>query len=49
MSDHASFSGPHQFSTSMAYVFVDGDAVIRDGEHTGALTVQIVRGPGWRE
>ena len=49
MSDHASFSGPHQFSTSMAYVFVDGEAVIRDEEHTGALLVQIVRGPGWRE
>ena len=49
MSDHPSFSGPNQFSTSMAYVFVDGEAVIRDEEHTGALLVQIVRGPGWRE
>ena len=49
MSDHASFSGPHQFSTSMAYVIVNREAVIRGGEHTGALTFQIVRSPGWRE
>ena len=49
MLDHASFSDPHQFSTTMAYVFVDREAVIRNGEHTGALPVQIVRGPGWRE
>ena len=46
MSDHASFSGPHQFSTSMAYVFVDREAVISDGEHTGALPAQICQGPG---
>ena len=44
MSDHASFSGPHQFSTSM--VFVDREAVISDGEHTGALPAQICQGPG---
>ena len=49
VSDHASFGGPHQFSTSMAYVIVNRDAVIRDGEHTGAMPVQIIRGPGWRE
>ncbi|MEC7997439.1 MAG: hypothetical protein VX166_06590 [Pseudomonadota bacterium] len=44
MSDHASFSGPHQFSTSM--VFVDREAIISDGEHTGALPAQICQGPG---
>ena len=49
VSDHASFGGPHQFSTSMDYVIVNRDAVIRDGEHTGAMPVQIFRGPGWRE
>jgi N-acyl-D-amino-acid deacylase len=48
VSDHASFSDPHQYSTGMAYVIVNGEIVIRDGEHTGALPGQIVRGPGWR-
>ena len=49
VSDRPSFSGPDQFSTSMAYVIVNREAVIRGGGHTGALTVQVVRGPGWRE
>ncbi len=48
VSDHASFSDPHQYSTGMAHVIVNGEIVIRDGEHTGALPGQIVRGPGWR-
>lgn len=48
VSDHASFSDPHLYSTGMAYVIVNGEIVIRDGEHTGALPGQIVRGPGWR-
>jgi N-acyl-D-amino-acid deacylase len=49
VSGRASFSGPHQFSSSMAYVIVNREAVIRDGEPTGALPAQIVRGPGCRE
>jgi len=33
----------------MAYVIVNRGAAIRGGEHTGALTIQIVWSPGWRE
>ena len=45
--DHATYDDPHQYSTGMAHVLVNGEAVLRDGEHTGALPGQVVRGPGW--
>ena len=31
-----------------ADVFVNGEQVIRDGEHTGATPGRVVRGPGWK-
>ena len=46
--DHATFAQPHQYATGMAHVFVNGTAVLRDGEHTGATPGSVVRGPGWR-
>jgi len=46
--DHATFEKPHQYSTGMAHVFVNGTQVLRDGEHTGATPGRVVRGPGWR-
>jgi len=48
VSDHASFSRSHQFSTSMACIIVNREAAAKGG-HIGALLVQIVRGPTWRE
>jgi N-acyl-D-amino-acid deacylase len=45
--DHATYEQPHQLSTGMRYVFVNGVAVVRDGKHTGALPGQIIRGPGY--
>jgi N-acyl-D-amino-acid deacylase len=45
--DHATFEQPHQFSTGMRHVFVNGVPVLRDGEHTGAKPGRVVRGPGW--
>jgi N-acyl-D-amino-acid deacylase len=45
--DHATFEQPQQFATGVSYVFVNGVAVIRDSEHTGARPGQIVHGPGW--
>jgi N-acyl-D-amino-acid deacylase len=29
-------------------VFVNGEQVLRDGEHTGATPGRVVRGPGWK-
>lgn len=45
--DHATFAEPHQYSTGMVHVFVNGTQVLRDGEHTGATPGRVVRGPGW--
>jgi len=45
--DHATFENPHQYSTGMVHVFVNGTAVIKDGEHTNARPGRVVRGPGW--
>jgi N-acyl-D-amino-acid deacylase len=46
--DHATFAKPHQYSTGVAHVFVNGVQVLRDGEHTGAKPGRFVRGPGWK-
>ncbi len=45
--DNATFEQPHQLSTGMRDVFVNGVAVVRNGEHTGAKPGQVVRGPGF--
>jgi len=46
--DHATYEKPHQYSTGVAHVFVNGVQVLKDGEHTGAKPGQVVRGPGWK-
>jgi N-acyl-D-amino-acid deacylase len=45
--NHATFEKPHQYSTGMVHVFVNGTQVLKDGEHTGAKPGRFVRGPGW--
>jgi len=45
--DHATFTEPHQYATGMVHVFVNGEQVLKDGEHTGATPGRVVRGPGW--
>ena len=45
--DHATFIEPHQYATGMVHVFVNGEQVLKDGEHTGATPGRVVRGPGW--
>jgi N-acyl-D-amino-acid deacylase len=47
--DHATFEQPHQYSTGVRDVFVNGVQVLSGGEHTGAKPGQVVRGPGWRK
>jgi N-acyl-D-amino-acid deacylase len=46
--DHATFTEPHQLSTGMVHVFVNGEQVLKDGEHTGATPGRVVRGPGFK-
>jgi N-acyl-D-amino-acid deacylase len=45
--DHATYEEPHQYATGMVHVFVNGEQVLKDGEHTGAKPGRVVRGPGW--
>jgi N-acyl-D-amino-acid deacylase len=45
--DVATFENPHQLATGIVHVFVNGDQVLRDGEHTGAKSGRFVKGPGW--
>ncbi|MCE2489059.1 MAG: D-aminoacylase [Anaerolineae bacterium] len=45
--DHATPQEPHRYASGMQQVFVNGVQVLRDGEHTGALPGQVLRGPGW--
>lgn len=47
ITDNATFREPHQYATGMIHVFVNGEQVLKDGEHTGALPGRVVRGPGW--
>ncbi|GIL23454.1 MAG: aminoacylase [Bacteroidota bacterium] len=47
--DHATFENPHQYSTGMVHVLVNGTPVLKDGEHTGAKPGRVVRGPGWKK
>jgi len=44
--DHATYDQPMQYATGVRDVFVNGEQVLRDGEHTGAMPGEVVRGPG---
>lgn len=46
--DNATYEDPHQLSTGIRDVWVNGTRVLREGSHTGAKPGQIVRGPGYR-
>ena len=48
ISDRATFDDPHQLSIGMEEIWVNGERVLRGGEHTGAKPGRIVNGPGWR-
>src|SRR5688572_14423378 len=47
IADNATFENPHRLSTGMRDVFVNGVAVLRNGQHTGAKPGVVVRGPGY--
>jgi N-acyl-D-amino-acid deacylase len=41
--DHATFEKPRQLATGVSEVFVNGEQVVRDGEHTGAKPGRVVK------
>jgi N-acyl-D-amino-acid deacylase len=48
IAEHSTFEQPHQLSTGVRFVFVNGTLVVRDGRHTGAKPGRALRGPGAR-
>jgi N-acyl-D-amino-acid deacylase len=46
VTDRATFESPHQYPVGIDHVFVAGQAVVRDGEHTGALPGRVLRASG---
>jgi N-acyl-D-amino-acid deacylase len=45
--DHATYDRPHQLSTGVSQVIVNGKFALRDGKATGASTGRVVRGRAW--
>jgi N-acyl-D-amino-acid deacylase len=45
--DHATYAKPHQLSTGVSYVVVNGKIAINEGAPTGARPGRIVRGRAW--
>ncbi len=48
ITEHATYEQPQRFATGVVHVFVNGQQVIRDGQHTGLKPGRVVRGPGYR-
>ena len=44
VNDHATFEKPHQYATGIIHVWVNGEQVINNGEHTGAKPGKIYKG-----
>jgi N-acyl-D-amino-acid deacylase len=40
--DRATYTEPHQYAVGMRHVFVNGEQVLKDGEHTGAKPGRVV-------
>jgi dihydroorotase/N-acyl-D-amino-acid deacylase len=47
VADNATFGEPHQLSTGIRDVWINGTRVLQDGTHTGATPGRVLRGPGW--
>jgi N-acyl-D-amino-acid deacylase len=46
IADRATYAKPHQYAVGMRHVFVNGAAILKDGEHTGAKPGRALWGPG---
>jgi N-acyl-D-amino-acid deacylase len=45
--DHATYDKPHQLSTGVSFVLVNGRLALENGKPTGAATGRVVRGRAW--
>jgi N-acyl-D-amino-acid deacylase len=48
ITDHATYTQPHAYATGVVHLLVNGETVLRDGEHTGARPGRVVYGPARR-
>lgn len=48
IADKATFEKPHQYAVGVEHVWVNGQQVLKDGEHTGVYSGQFVKGPGYK-
>ena len=48
VTDKSTFESPHQYAEGIPYVIVNGELVLDNGRHTGALPGRVIRGPGYR-
>ena len=46
--DLATYENPHKYPLGIPYVVVNGEIVLDNGQHTGALPGKVLRGPGYR-
>ena len=46
ITDRATFDKPHQYAVGMKHVFVNGQQVLKDGEHTNSKPGRALWGPG---
>ena len=46
--EHATYDAPHQYSTGVSTVLVNGEVVLDGGDHTGALSGRVIRRPAGR-
>ncbi len=45
--DRATVEAPTRMAEGVVHVFVNGEAVVKDGEHTNATPGRVLYGPGW--
>lgn len=45
--DHSTFENPHQYSTGVYHVWVNGKQVLHNGEHTDVRPGKFLKGPGF--
>lgn len=49
VNDKATFEKPHQYAEGIVHVWVNGTAVLKSGEHTGANAGRFIKGPGYKK